>query len=239
MEKRALLYSGKAKDVYATDDPNLCIVHFRDSATAFNALKKSEIAGKGELNNLISAHFFDLLASHGVETHFVGSLGPREMLVRRLEIIKVEVVVRNITAGSLAKRLGLPEGLPVTPPVLEYYYKDDTLGDPLVNDSHILSFGWASAAELSTIAAAARQVNDILLPALRKLDLLLVDFKLEFGRHAGRVMLGDEISPDTCRFWDAQTREKLDKDRFRRDLGGVAEAYQEIYRRLKGGTPNV
>ncbi|MBT9176469.1 MAG: Phosphoribosylaminoimidazole-succinocarboxamide synthase [Firmicutes bacterium] len=239
MEKRALLYSGKAKDVYATDDPSQCIVHFRDSATAFNAQKKGEIADKGRLNNLISSHFFHLLDQRGVATHFVRTLAPCEMLVKRLDIIKVEVVVRNITAGSLAKRLAVAEGMPVNPPVLEYYFKDDALGDPLVNDSHILAFGWASAAELSIMAAGALRINDILVPALRKLDILLVDFKLEFGRVAGRVILGDEISPDTCRFWDANTLAHLDKDRFRRDLGGVAEAYQEIYRRLKGGTPNV
>ena len=239
MEKRNLLYSGKAKDVYATDDPSLCIVYFRDSATAFNAQKKGDVADKGRLNNQISTHFFELLGERGIETHFVRQIGPREMLVRRLDIIKVEVVVRNITAGSLSKRLGLPEGQPINPPALEYYYKDDALGDPLVNDSHILAFGWASAAELRGIAETALCVNDILSPALRNLGLLLVDFKLEFGRCAGRVILGDEISPDTCRFWDAQTLEKLDKDRFRRDLGGVAEAYQEIYRRLKGGQVHV
>ncbi len=239
MEKQRLLYSGKAKDVYATDDPSLCVVHFRDSATAFNAQKKGEIAGKGELNNSISTHFFKLLESNGVETHLVRQLGAREMLVRRLEIIKVEVVVRNITAGSLSKRLGVPEGQPLPTPVLEYYYKDDALGDPLVNDSHILTFGWASADELNVIAGTAVRVNEILLSALSALNLLLVDFKLEFGRYAGRVILGDEISPDTCRLWDAKTHEKLDKDRFRRDLGGVAEAYQEIYRRLQGGQANV
>jgi phosphoribosylaminoimidazole-succinocarboxamide synthase len=239
MEKRKLLYSGKAKEVYATDDPNLCVVYFRDSATAFNAQKKGEIAGKGELNNLISAHFFRLLADHGVKTHFMCVLTPREMLVRRLEIIKVEVVVRNIAAGSLSRRLGLPEGTQLAQPVLEYYYKDDALGDPLVNDYHIQALGWASRDEISEMATAALRINDILLPALGELGLLLVDFKLEFGRFAGGVLLGDEISPDTCRFWDATTQEKLDKDRFRRDLGGVAEAYQEIYRRLKGGKADV
>lgn len=234
MEKRELLYSGKAKEVYTTDDPSLCVVYFRDSATAFNAQKKGEIAGKGELNNLISTHFLRLLEAHGVETHFVSHLGPREMLVWRLEIIKVEVVVRNIAAGSLSQRLGLPEGTQLARPVLEYYYKDDALGDPLVNDYHIQALGWANPDEMSAIAATALRVNDILRPALSAIDLLLVDFKLEFGRFAGRVLLGDEISPDTCRFWDAKTKEKLDKDRFRRDLGGVLEAYQEIYQRLRG-----
>lgn len=239
MEKRKLLYSGKAKEVYATDDPDLCVVYFRDSATAFNAQKKGEIAGKGELNNLISAHFFRLLEAHGVKTHFLSVLTPREMLVRRLEIIKVEVVVRNIAAGSLSQRLGLPEGTQLAQPVLEYYYKDDALGDPLVNDYHIQALGWASRDEMNEIAATALRINDILLPALKASGVLLVDFKLEFGRFAGQVLLGDEISPDTCRFWDATTQEKLDKDRFRRDLGGVAEAYQEIYRRLKGGKADV
>jgi len=239
MEKRNLLYSGKAKDVYATDDPQLCVVYFRDSATAFNAQKKGEIAGKGEQNNLISTHFFRVLEGQGIKTHFVRHLSPREMLVRRLEIIKVEVVVRNIAAGSLSQRLGLPEGTELVRPVLEYYYKDDALGDPLVNDYHIAALGWASPDEMSEIAATALHINKILQPLLGDLDLLLVDFKLEFGRYAGSVLLGDEISPDTCRFWDAKTRERLDKDRFRRDLGGVAEAYQEIYRRLKGGKANV
>jgi phosphoribosylaminoimidazole-succinocarboxamide synthase len=239
MEKRKLLYSGKAKEVYATDDPSLCVVYFRDSATAFNAQKKGEIAGKGELNNLISAHFFRLLEDQGVKTHFVSVLTPREMLVRRLEIIKVEVVVRNIAAGSLSQRLGLPEGTQLAQPVLEYYYKDDALGDPLVNDYHIQALGWASRDEMNEIAARALCINDILLPTLKAIGVLLVDFKLEFGRFAGQVLLGDEISPDTCRFWDATTQEKLDKDRFRRDLGGVAEAYQEIYRRLKGGKADV
>jgi len=237
MEKRHLLYSGKAKEVYATDDPEVCLIYYKDAATAFNAQKRGEIAGR--LNNLISTHFFKLLHARGVETHFLNQAGPREMLVRRLEIIKVEVVVRNITAGSLSQRLGVPEGIPLTPPVLEYYYKDDALGDPLVNDYHIRTFAWATTAELNAIARTALAVNDILSPYLNELDLLLVDFKLEFGRVQGRVVLGDEISPDTCRFWDTQSKEKLDKDRFRRDLGQVAEAYQEIYRRLKGEESSV
>ncbi|MBT9135239.1 MAG: Phosphoribosylaminoimidazole-succinocarboxamide synthase [Firmicutes bacterium] len=239
MEKRALLYEGKAKMVYQVDDPDLCLIYFKDSATAFNALKKGEIAEKGAMNNAISAHFFALLAKEGVESHFIRSLSQREMLVRRLEIIKIEVVVRNIVAGSLAKRLGWPEGVVLAEPVIEHYYKDDSLGDPLLNDDHLRVLNLATAAELATITRLSKQVNAVLKHYLETKNILLVDFKLEFGRCLGKIILGDEISPDTCRFWDATTKEKLDKDRFRRDLGQVAEAYREILERLQGGQNSV
>lgn len=235
MIKLGELYEGKAKKVFKTDDPQTYWVYYKDSATAFNAQKKGEIAGKGVLNNRISAHFFTLLAEQGVPSHFIRAISEREMLVKKLDIIKVEVVVRNIAAGSLSKRLGLPEGTALPFPVLEYYYKDDALGDPLVNEYHIAALNLATPSEMAQISQVSLRVNTILSAYLHKLNLLLVDFKLEFGRHNGEVLLGDEISPDTCRFWDATTLEKLDKDRFRRDLGGVAEAYEEIYHRLTGG----
>jgi len=239
MEKLTKLYEGKAKQVYSTTDPETYLVYFKDSATAFNAEKKGEIADKGTLNNLISTHFFTLLAELGVPSHFLRTISPREMLVKKLEIIKVEVVVRNIVAGSLSKRLGLPEGTALPFPILEYYYKDDSLGDPLVNDYHIAALNLATPGEMAQIAQVSLRINSILSSYMRHRNILLVDFKLEFGRHNGEVLLGDEISPDTCRFWDATTLEKLDKDRFRRDLGGVAEAYREIYNRLTGGDKNV
>jgi len=237
--KLSLLYEGKAKQVFTTADPNLCVIYFGDTATAFNALKKGDIPDKGIINNLISAHFFTLLSSLGVDNHFVETLSPREMLVKKLEIIKVEVVVRNIVAGSLAKRLGWPEGRPLAAPILEYYYKDDAYGDPLLNLDHLAALNLASPAELSEIAGTSHRINGLLKDYLAAKGLLLVDFKLEFGRWQGKVILGDEISPDTCRLWDAATGEKLDKDRFRRDLGGVAEAYREILQRLTGGQYSV
>ncbi|HHX73454.1 MAG TPA: phosphoribosylaminoimidazolesuccinocarboxamide synthase [Firmicutes bacterium] len=239
MEKRQLLYEGKAKRMYATDDPGLLAVEYKDDATAFNGLKKGSIAGKGVLNNKISAFFFTLLGQHGCDSHFVSLLSEREMLVKKLEIIPVEVVVRNIAAGSLAKRLGLQEGTTLTRPVLEFYYKDDALGDPMVNKYHIYALGLATPAQVGALSAQALQINRILSEFLRERGLILVDFKLEFGVHNGKVLLGDEISPDTCRFWDANTKNKLDKDRFRQDLGGIEEAYQEIYRRITGEISNV
>jgi len=239
MEKLALLYAGKAKEVYQTADPECVIIYFRDSATALNGQKQGTITDKGIVNNLISAHFFTLLADHSIATHYLRTVGPREMLAKTLEIIKVEVVVRNIVAGSLAKRLGYAEGTPLAVPILEYYYKDDALGDPLVNNDHLAALNLATAEELKAINIASHQINNILTSHLADKNLLLVDFKLEFGRHQGQIILGDEISPDTCRFWDINTGEKLDKDRFRRDLGGVAEAYHEILRRLTGGSSSV
>lgn len=235
MEKIAFLYEGKAKRIYTTAHPDLLLVEYKDDATAFNGLKKGHIANKGILNNKISAFFFTLLAEAGVESHFVRVLSDREMLVKKLEIIPVEVVVRNYAAGSLVKRLGLKEGTPLARPVLEFYYKDDALGDPLINEDHIAVLSLATPVQVGMMAEQALAVNEILTAHLKTCNLLLVDFKLEFGLHRGEVLLGDEISPDTCRFWETTTGEKLDKDRFRRDLGGVEEAYQEVYRRLTGG----
>ncbi len=232
MEKRELIYEGKAKRVYTTDDPDLVIQYFKDDATAFNAKKRGTIVSKGILNNQMSETFFRLLEGEGVPTHFVRRLSDREMLVKRLEIIPVETVVRNVIAGSLAKRLGLEEGKALPQPIVEYFYKSDPLDDPMINASTAIALGWATAEELQRIDALALQTNDVLRRFLESKSLLLVDMKLEFGRHHGRILLGDEICPDTCRFWDAVTREKLDKDRFRRDLGGVEEAYHEVHRRV-------
>lgn len=229
------LYEGKAKRIFKTDDADVLWVQYKDDATAFNGLKKGTIRGKGELNNKISALFFEMLAKKGIPSHFVSLISDTEMQVKPLTIILVEVVVRNIVAGSLAKRIGLPEGTPLKKPILEFYYKDDELGDPLINDYHIAALELATATEMQTIAGQALAVNEALLEHLKDKNIDLVDFKLEFGRYKGKVLLGDEISPDTCRFWDSVTKEKLDKDRFRRDLGNVEEAYEEIYRRLKDG----
>ncbi|KKM10404.1 phosphoribosylaminoimidazole-succinocarboxamide synthase [Clostridiales bacterium PH28_bin88] len=234
--KGEMLYEGKAKKVYRTDRQDVYWVEYKDDATAFNGLKRGTIADKGECNNQTSAIFFGLLEEKGIPTHFLELMSDREMLVRALEIIPVEVVARNIAAGSLAKRLGLEEGTELAKPVLEFYYKSDELGDPMINEYHIDAMGWATGQEMAEIKEMAWKVNNILVEFLRSVDLILVDFKLEFGRHQGRVLLGDEISPDTCRFWDAHTREKLDKDRFRRDMGGVEDAYQEVLRRLKSVT---
>jgi phosphoribosylaminoimidazole-succinocarboxamide synthase len=234
MERRELLYEGKAKQVYRTADPDLLIQHFKDDATAFNAQKRGTIASKGIVNNRTSEVFFKLLEEHGVATHFVRRLSDRDMLIRACEIVKVEVVVRNIIAGSLAKRLGRPEGELLPEPVVEHYLKDDALGDPMINDWHIRVLRLASAPELQTINETALKVNAILREFLDARDIVLVDMKMEFGRHQGRMLLADEICPDTCRFWDKATSEKLDKDRFRRDLGGVEEAYQEVARRICG-----
>ncbi|MBE3587642.1 MAG: phosphoribosylaminoimidazolesuccinocarboxamide synthase [Thermoanaerobacteraceae bacterium] len=234
MQKGEMLYEGKAKKIYRTDDPDIYLVEYKDDATAFNGLKKGTISGKGELNNKISAHFFRLLEEKGIATHFVEQVSEREMLVRSLEIIPIEVVVRNIAAGSLAKRLGLEEGTALPRPVVEYYYKSDELGDPMINDDHIAALNLATPDELAALKKTALAVNSILTEYLAPRRLELVDFKLEFGRHRGKILLGDEISPDTCRFWDTRTREKLDKDRFRRDLGGVEEAYREVWHRLAG-----
>ncbi|WP_027718152.1 phosphoribosylaminoimidazolesuccinocarboxamide synthase [Desulfovirgula thermocuniculi] len=234
MQKGELLYEGKAKRVYRTADPGFYLVEYKDEATAFDGKKKGVISGKGELNNKISAHFFRLLGEKGIPTHFVELVGEREMLVRAVEIIPVEVVVRNIAAGSLAKRLGMEEGTELPRAVVEFYYKSDALGDPMVNEDHIAVLGLAAPEELGIMKRLALAVNEILRDYLAQRNLILVDFKLEFGRHHGEVILADEISPDTCRFWDARTKEKLDKDRFRRDLGGVEEAYREVWSRLVG-----
>lgn len=230
------IYEGKAKKVYKTDDPKIFRVYYKDDATAFNGLKKGQIVDKGQYNNQISAIFFELLTKKGVPNHFISTDGERGMFVKSLEIILVEVVVRNIVAGSLAKRIGKPEGTKLPFPILEFYYKDDELGDPMINNYHIKAMGLATENEMKVIEEISLKVNQILLEHLAPLGIELVDFKLEFGRHDGEVLLGDEISPDTCRFWDTATQEKLDKDRFRRDLGKVEEAYREVLRRLTGGS---
>ncbi|MDD2295441.1 MAG: phosphoribosylaminoimidazolesuccinocarboxamide synthase [Eubacteriales bacterium] len=235
MEKREQIYEGKAKKVYATEDPNYCIVSYKDDATAFNGLKKGTILGKGAINNRVTNHLMRLIEQSGVPTHYVQELNDRETVVKRVRIIPLEVIVRNLAAGSMAKRLGLEEGLELKKPVLEFSYKKDELGDPMVNDDHILALAYATEEDLKIIKDYAQQVNRILSDYLAEAGIRLVDFKLEFGKTAdGTIVLADEISPDTCRFWDSKTNEKLDKDRFRRDLGQVEDAYQEILRRLLG-----
>ena len=235
MEKTNLLYEGKAKKVYETNDPALLIVDYKDDATAFNGLKKGTIAGKGEINNRVTNHLMKLLEKNGVPTHFVEELSPRETAVKRVSIVPLEVIVRNIAAGSLSKRLGIPEGTKLAHTVLEFCYKDDALGDPMVNEYHIYAMNLATPEEVKTISDYALRVNEILAEFLSHAKIELIDFKLEFGRLPdGTIILADEISPDTCRFWDSETGEKLDKDRFRRDLGNVEGAYKEILHRLLG-----
>jgi phosphoribosylaminoimidazole-succinocarboxamide synthase len=232
VETRAKLYEGKAKIVYETNQPGTIIQHFKDDATAFNALKKGTIVGKGVINNRMSATLFERLERARVPTHYLATLSDREMLCRRLDIILIETIVRNVVAGSLAKRTGLEEGTPIKQPIVELYYKSDPLGDPMLNDEHVRMLRLATPTELAWMKRTALKVNAVLKPHLARRGLLLVDFKLEFGRQGRKLYLGDEISPDTCRIWDSQSKERLDKDRFRRDLGGVEEAYQEVYRRL-------
>ena len=227
------LYEGKAKKVYATDSPDFYIVSYKDDATAFNGEKRGTIVGKGVVNNKMSNTLFALLEQQGIPTHYVETLSDRETLVKAVKIIPLEVVVRNLAAGSMAKRLGLEEGTELKHPIVEFYYKNDELGDPLVTDDQIDALGWATEEERNQIKSLALKVDEVLSEYLLKRNVLLVDFKLEFGRdNAGNLLLADEISPDTCRFWDATTKEKLDMDRFRRDLGGVEEAYEEIMRRV-------
>ncbi|MBQ3336966.1 MAG: phosphoribosylaminoimidazolesuccinocarboxamide synthase [Selenomonadaceae bacterium] len=232
MIKGNLLYEGKAKTVFETDNPNELLIYFKDDATAFNGEKHGTIEGKGVINNKLSQFFFKQLKDRGVKSHFVENAGEREMIVKRLDMIKLEVVVRNIVAGSLVKRLGLEEGTPLTVPVVEYYYKSDELGDPMLNRWHIMALNLAKIDELNQMEHVALSVNKILRELLLAKNVDLIDFKLEFGRFDGEVLLADEISPDNCRFWDTVTHEKLDKDRFRQDLGGVVEAYQEMLQRL-------
>jgi len=229
-----MLYEGKAKKVYATDNPDEYLVYFKDDATAFNGVKKGTILNKGILNNKISAFFFDLLAANGIPHHFVRLVSDREMLVKKLDILPIEVVVRNIAAGSLAKRIGWEEGRRLPSPVVELYYKNDALGDPLINEYHARAMGLADDGQLRAIQEYGLKINEIMGKYLKAKKLELIDFKLEFGLHNGRLLLGDEISPDTCRFWDSETGQKLDKDRFRRDLGNVEEAYREVLFRLTG-----
>lgn len=235
MQKLEQLYEGKAKKVYKTDDPACYIVDYKDDATAFNGEKKGTIAGKGVINNRVTNHLMRMLEKEGVPTHLVEEISDRETIVKKVTIVPLEVIVRNIAAGSFSKRFGVEEGTVLKQPSLEYSYKDDALGDPLINDYHILSLGLATKEELDTIAGYAFKVNEVLKKYLLTLDIELVDFKLEFGKlEDGTIVLADEISPDTCRFWDVKTHEKLDKDRFRRNLGGEVEAYQEILHRLMG-----
>ena len=226
------LYEGKAKIIYETDNPDLLIQYFKDEATAFNAQKKGIIREKGVINNTISSRLFELVESRGVRTHYVERLSEREMLVKRLEIIPVEVVVRNIVAGSLAKRMGIEEGTPLKETVVEFYYKSDELGDPMINRYHIRAFGLARDEEVEQMVESALKVNDILKEFFDERGILLVDFKLEYGRHGSEVLLGDEITPDGCRLWDKKTLERLDKDRFRRDLGKIEEAYEEVLKKV-------
>ena len=235
MEKVNQLYEGKAKKVYSTADENLYIVSYKDDATAFNGLKKGTIVGKGAINNRMSNLLMQMLEKEGVPTHFVKELSDRDTLVKKVSIVPLEVIVRNISAGSFAKRYGVEEGIVFDAPTLEFSYKNDDLGDPLLNRYHALALKLATEAELDTIARYAFKVNEVLKAYFLKLNITLVDFKLEFGRLSdGAIVLADEISPDTCRLWDKDTGEKLDKDRFRRDLGGVEDAYNEVMRRLTG-----
>ena len=234
MEKREQLYEGKAKRVYATDDPELLIVSYKDDATAFNGLKKGTISGKGVINNQMSNRLMARLADAGVPTHYVQELSERETLVRRVQIVPLEVIVRNIAAGSFSKRYGVEEGVVFARPTVEFSYKNDDLGDPLLNDDHALAIGLATEEEIAAIRRYALAVNDFLRAFWAEAGVTLVDFKLEFGRTGdGTIILADEISPDTCRLWDSKTHEKLDKDRFRRDMGGVEEAYAEIMKRME------
>jgi len=232
IDARELLYEGEAKKLFATADPDLLVQYFKDDATAFNAKKRGTIREKGILNNAISEVFFRLLADAGVPTHFVKRLDDRHMLVKKLKIVPVEVVVRNVVAGSLARRLGMEEGRLLPQPIVEYFYKNDELDDPMINEWHVLVFEMATKAELDRMVELTLKTNGVLKSFLAARGIVLVDMKLEFGRYKGEIILGDEICPDTCRFWDSSSGEKMDKDRFRRDLGGVEEAYQEIARRV-------
>ena len=235
MKKLIQVYEGKAKKVYTTENPELYIVDYKDDATAYNGQKKGTITGKGVINNRITNHLMKLLENNDIPTHFVQELSERETVVKKVVIIPIEVIVRNIAAGSLSKRLGIPEGTKLAKTVLEYSYKDDALGDPLINDYHIAALDLATHEELSLIADYSFRINNILHDYLQDLNIELIDFKLEFGKTSdGTIILADEISPDTCRFWDIKTGEKLDKDRFRRDLGGVEDAYKEVLKRLIG-----
>ncbi len=235
MEKKEQMYEGKAKRVYATDDASLVIVSYKDDATAFNGLKKGTIEGKGVINNKMSNFLMQILEKEGVKTHFVEELSDRDTLVKKVTILPLEVIIRNISAGSFAKHYGVKEGIVFAEPTIEFSYKNDDLGDPLLNEYHALALGLATKDEIALVKSMAFKVNEVLKEYFKKLNVTLVDFKIEFGKTVdGEIVLADEISPDTCRFWDSTTGEKLDKDRFRRDLGGVEGAYQEMMRRLMG-----
>lgn len=233
MEKLEMMYEGKAKKIYATDKTDEVIVYYKDDATAFNGEKKGQIEDKGVMNNAITATLFEILAQNGVPTHFIEKLNDREQLCKKVEIVPLEVIVRNVAAGSMAKRLGLEEGTELKTTVFELSYKDDSLGDPLINDYHAVAIGATTFEELNKIYELTAKINEVLKGLFLKANINLIDFKLEFGRYNGEIVLADEISPDTCRFWDATTGEKLDKDRFRRDLGNVKDAYVEILSRLQ------
>jgi phosphoribosylaminoimidazole-succinocarboxamide synthase len=234
MVKGKMIYEGKAKKLFTTDQPGRLIQYFKDDATAFNAQKRGTIVEKGIVNNKVSERLFKLLEDAGIPTHFVQRLSDREMLTKQVTIVPIEVVVRNVVAGSLAKRLGLKEGEVINPPVIELYYKHDALGDPLINDEHVRLMKLAEPKVLADIKAWALKIDQVLMPFFKDRGMVLVDFKLEFGMHDGWLMLADEISPDTCRFWDMKTGESMDKDRFRKDLGKIEEAYQEVLRRVCG-----
>lgn len=232
MKKLEMIYEGKAKKVYKTEDSKQYIVEYKDDATAFNGEKKGTIIGKGVVNNKMSAALFALLEKEGIPTHQIELLNDRESLVKAVRILPLEVIVRNVAAGSLSKRLGIEEGIPMKETVLEFSYKNDDLGDPMINDYHIRAMGFATDDQLETVKNYALKVNEILKKFFLEINIKLIDFKLEFGVYDGQVILADEISPDTCRLWDADTNKKLDKDRFRRDMGGVEEVYQEVLSRI-------
>lgn len=232
MEIKEQLYEGKAKKVFATDDPDLCVVSYKDDATAFNGKKKGTIVGKGVVNNRMSNFMFKMLEENGIHTHYVEELNDRDTVVKKVEIVPLEVIVRNRAAGSFSKKYGVPEGSDLASHILEFDYKSDPLDDPLVNNYHILALGLATQEEIDTIASMALKIDQLMIDFFKKCNVELVDFKLEFGRFHGEIVLADEISPDTCRFWDLDTHEKLDKDRFRRDMGGVEEAYAEMMKRI-------
>ena len=235
MEKKEQLYEGKAKKVFATDDPNLVIVSYKDDATAFNGLKKGTISGKGVVNNRMTNYMFKLLEKAGVPTHYVEELNDRETVVKKVSIVPLEVIVRNVAAGSFSKRMGVEEGTALKCPILEFSYKNDDLGDPFINDYYALALGLATKEEIDLIAKYTFMINDFMIDFFKKLNIDLIDFKIEFGKTAdGKIILADEISPDTCRFWDSTTHAKLDKDRFRRDMGGVEGAYAEMMKRVFG-----
>ena len=232
MEKKELLYEGKAKKVYATEDPDVLIVDYKDDATAFNGLKKGTIVGKGAINNRMTNHIFKILETKGVPTHYIAELSDRETAVKKVEIVPLEVIIRNFSAGSFAKKMGMEEGIKFKQPTLEFSYKNDDLGDPFINRYYALALGLATEEEIDAIEKYAFIVNDVMREYFDSLGIELIDFKIEFGRYHGQIILADEVSPDTCRLWDKETHEKLDKDRFRRDLGNVEDAYQEVFRRL-------
>ena len=232
MDKKELLYEGKAKKVYTTENPDVLIVDYKDDATAFNGVKKGTIVGKGVVNNRMTNHIFKMLEEKGIPTHFIEELSDRETAVKKVEIVPLEVIVRNVAAGSFSKKLGIKEGFRLLSPTLEFSYKNDELGDPMINDYYAVAIGAATREEIDKITELVFKINEILVDYFKSIKVDLIDFKVEFGRYKGQIILADEISPDTCRFWDSETHEKLDKDRFRRDLGHVEEAYEEIYRRI-------